>query len=73
MYNNIIILDLWQKYRSSIYSKSKYGSSINLLAIDKVMDYECITTEDRPLIARKLILYTDVITNKIHEKAVKNG
>ena len=59
LYNNIIIIDLFGKYRNGIC-----GDSINLLAIDKVMGYEGITTEDKPLVARKLILYATIIKNK---------
>jgi len=57
--NNLVVLEIWSKYKNGFCS-----DSINLVAIDKAMDYVGVSEKDRPLVAQKLIIWSTIILNK---------
>lgn len=65
--SNSIVVNIYNRYRNVIV-----GETINLLAIDKVMDYEDIPMNRRALFVRKIVLYSTILVNKSYERT-KDG
>lgn len=68
MTENLNVLDFFYKYKNGFL----FDGGINLLSIDKIMDYELIEFNDRPLFVRKLIIYSSIQINKSMNKGKVN-
>lgn len=58
--NNTQVLNIWYRYGSGMCG----SDGLNILAVDKVMDYEGVPLCDRPLLSQKITLWGNIILNK---------